>query len=177
MNIESSRLDLRFTRWADSWFGWDLISAWEDQTSSSCRRTSYFCLIWPLGSTHISPNQDDLSYSARIVEWTLRQTFSHLVVADGLILSEPAGWAVHTIFNNYRFCCTVTAHFRIKDQFTILRDIKIYSIKVVKTHLFSGRLSNLSQLPEINYPYKKSVFCWKILNNRFFSIYRQNSNW
>ena len=41
----------------------------------------------------------------------------------------------------------------------ILTDHKIQLIKIIETHQFSGRLSNLCQPPEINYFYKvKSVF-------------------
>ena len=55
----------------------------------------------------------------------------------------------------YRFCCIVIPNFWKNDQFTILADCKILLIKVVETHQFSGRPSNLCQPSEINYFYKK----------------------
>ena len=57
----------------------------------------------------------------------------------------------------YPFRCTKITHFWKKGQFTILADQKI-QLKVVETHQFSGRTSNLCQPPEINNLYeKKSV--------------------
>ena len=59
---------------------------------------------------------------------------------------------------SYSFGCNVTASFWKKDKFMILADGKIYLIKVVETHQFSDRPSNLCQPHEILFLWEKKCF-------------------
>ena len=63
-----------------------------------------------------------------------------------------------------RFCYTVNAHFgEKKDLLTILADRKIYLIKVVETHRFSGMPRNLCKpLEKNNFLQEKVLLSQKI---------------